>query len=141
MKKGWFILASIILIVTVLSACGNNGGSSQVTNNTSNKQAAGEASLDKESKELTVYTALEDDQIKEYLKSFYTKYPDVKLNLVRDSTGIITAKLLAEKDNPQADVIWGVAATSLLVLDQNNMLEPFTPEGVDRIQAEFKDQQ
>lgn len=139
MKKGWFIVASIILIVTVLSACGNNGSSSKVTNNTSNKQSAGEASFDKESKELTVYTALEDDQIKEYLKSFYTKYPDVKLNLVRDSTGIITAKLLAEKDNPQADVIWGVAATSLLVLDQNNMLEPFTPEGVDRIQAEFKD--
>lgn len=138
MKKGWFILASIILIVTVLSACGNNG-TSKVSNNTTNKQTTGESSLDKENKELTVYTALEDDQIKEYLKSFNAKYPDVKLNIVRDSTGIITAKLLAEKENPQADVIWGVAATSLLVLDQNNMLEPYTPVGVERIQEEFKD--
>ena len=26
----------------------------------------------------------------------------------------MTAKLLAEKDNPQADVVWGLAVTSLL---------------------------
>ncbi|SCW51199.1 2-aminoethylphosphonate ABC transporter binding protein [Paenibacillus tianmuensis] len=63
----------------------------------------------------------------------------MKLNIVRDSTGIITAKLIAEKDNPQADVVWGLAATSLLVLDQNGMLEGYSPQGVDRIQPDFKD--
>jgi iron(III) transport system substrate-binding protein len=50
-----------------------------------------------------------------------------KANIVRDSTGVITARLLAEKDNPQADAIWGLVTTSLLVADKEGMLEPHTP--------------
>ena len=65
--------------------------------------------------EITVYTALEDDQIAKYLPLFSQKYPNIKVNIVRDSTGIVTAKLLAEKANPQADAVWGLAATSLWV--------------------------
>lgn len=141
MKKSWFLLISMMVIVTtILSACGGNGGAGGAGSDVSGNSPKGtESAFDTESKELTVYTALEDDLIKEYLKTYKEKHPDIKLNIVRDSTGIITAKLLAEKDNPQADVVWGVAATSLLVLDQNSMLEPYSPVGVDRIQAEFKD--
>ncbi len=89
--------------------------------------------------EITVYTALEDDQIAKYLPLFNQKYPNIKVNTVRDSTGIVTAKLLAEKANPQADVVWGLAATSLLIADKEGMLEPYAPEGVDKIRASFKD--
>ena len=60
------------------------------------------------------------------------------MNIVRESTGIITARLLAEKDNPQADVVWGTAASSMMVLDDQGGLEPYAPEGVDRILPEFK---
>jgi iron(III) transport system substrate-binding protein len=91
--------------------------------------------------EITVYTALEDDQISKYLPFFNQKYPDIKVNIVRDSTGIVTAKLLAEKANPQADVVWGLAATSLLVADKEGMLAPYAPEGVDKIRANFRDSQ
>jgi iron(III) transport system substrate-binding protein len=58
---------------------------------------------------------------------------------VRDSTGIITAKLLAERDNPQADVIWGLAATSLLLLKSEGMLEPYAPAGVEKLDPKFVD--
>lgn len=133
MKKSWFLAIGMLLMTALISACGNNAEAG------TSSAAGGGSPQSSESKELTVYTALEDDQINEYLKSFKQQFPDVKLNIVRDSTGIITAKLLAEKDNPVADVVWGVAATSLLVLDQNGMLEPYSPEGIDRIQAEFKD--
>ena len=51
---------------------------------------------DKLSGSLTVYTAIEEELVPIYLDSFKKKYPDVKLNIVRDSTGVITAKLLAE---------------------------------------------
>ena len=54
--------------------------------------------------EITVYTALEDEQVTDYLAKFNETYSDIKVNVVRESTGIITAKLIAEKDNPQADV-------------------------------------
>ncbi|MGL4798255.1 MAG: putative 2-aminoethylphosphonate ABC transporter substrate-binding protein [Cellulosilyticaceae bacterium] len=90
-------------------------------------------------KELNIYTALEDDQVNDYLEGFKAQYPSVQVNITRDSTGVITSKLLAEKDNPVADVVWGLSATSLLVLDQEGMLEAYAPEGVERILPEFKD--
>lgn len=68
--------------------------------------------------ELTVYTAVESDDLQKYAERFNAAHPDIEINWVRDSTGVITARLLAEKDNPQADVIWGLAATSLLVLEE-----------------------
>lgn len=49
----------------------------------------------------------------------------MKLNIVRDSTGVITAKLLAEGKNTQADVVWGTAASSLLALDKKDMLKGY----------------
>ncbi|NBD34075.1 MAG: putative 2-aminoethylphosphonate ABC transporter substrate-binding protein [Cyanobacteria bacterium] len=88
---------------------------------------------------LTVYTALEDDQIGGYLESFQEQYPDININIVRDSTGIITAKLIAEKNNPQADVIWGLAASSLLLADQEGMLEPYAPSNLEDVQPKFRD--
>ena len=57
--------------------------------------------------QLTVYTALETDQIKAYEAGFSKTNPNIELKWVRDSTGVITAKLLAEKANPQADVVHG----------------------------------
>ena len=66
--------------------------------------------------ELTVYTAVEAEDLKRYAEAFNKEHPDIEIKWVRDSTGIVTAKLLAEKDNPQADVIWGLAATSLLLM-------------------------
>lgn len=124
---------------SILTACGKSDTGVQQSGSAGKPSATAESNIDTKSKDLTIYTALEDDQIKAYLDSYKKKYPDVKLNIVRDSTGVITARLLAEKDNPQADVVWGTAATSLLVLDQNSMLEGYAPKGVERIQPEFKD--
>ncbi|MCA0270711.1 MAG: putative 2-aminoethylphosphonate ABC transporter substrate-binding protein [Proteobacteria bacterium] len=89
--------------------------------------------------ELTVYTAIEAEDLERYAAAFNAEYPDIKINWVRDSTGVVTAKLLAEKDNPQADVVWGLAATSLLILKTEGMLEPYAPAGLENIKAAFKD--
>jgi iron(III) transport system substrate-binding protein len=88
---------------------------------------------------LLVYTALETDQLKAYKDAFEASVKDVEIRWVRDSTGIITAKLLAEKANPQADVVLGLAATSLLVLEQEGMLTPYSPQGVDKLNPRFVD--
>ena len=81
--------------------------------------------------ELTVYTSVEAVDLDRYKQTFEKANPDIKINWVRDSTGIMTAKLLAEKNNPQADVVWGVAATSLLLLKGEGMLEAYAPAGVE----------
>jgi iron(III) transport system substrate-binding protein len=89
--------------------------------------------------EVLVYTALEDDEIPRYLDLFKQSHPDIDVKIVRDSTGIITAKILAEKDNPRADVIWGTAATSLMLADQAGIVEPYNPEAIDRVVPSMKD--
>ena len=89
--------------------------------------------------QLLVYTALETDQIKAYQEGFNKVYPDIEIKWVRDSTGVITAKLLAEKGNPQADVVMGVAASSLALLDSNGMLIPYAPLNLDGIMSQYKD--
>ena len=128
MKKLALATISLVILVLIILTMYLTGCSSNVS--------AG--SGDKNKGEITVYTALEDELTTEYLKDFYAKYPNITVNIVRESTGVITAKLLAEKNNPQADLIWGTAASSLLVLEENNMLEPYAPAGVDAILPKFK---
>ncbi len=89
--------------------------------------------------EITVYTALEADQLKDYKEAFETANPGTTINWVRDSTGIVTAKLLAEKDNPQADVVLGLAATSLMLLDKEGMLMGYEPKGIEALTATYRD--
>lgn len=99
--------------------------------------AAGGAAAQKT--QLLVYTALETDQLKAYQEGFNKVEPNIEIKWVRDSTGVITAKLLAEKANPQADVVMGVAASSLALLDSNGMLEPYAPKNLAAISAQYRD--
>ena len=89
--------------------------------------------------ELTVYTAVEAEDLKKYAARFNEDNPDITINWVRDSTGIVTAKLLAEKSNSKADVIWGLAGTSLLLMKSEGMLEPYAPAGVEKLDSKFVD--
>ena len=89
--------------------------------------------------ELLVYTALETDQLKAYTESFQKTNPNIDLKFVRDSTGVITAKLLAEKANPQADVIFGVAASSMEIFKAEGMLAPYAPAGFNALNRKFSD--
>ncbi len=88
---------------------------------------------------LTVYTAVEAEDLKKYAKRFNMDHPDITIKWVRDSTGIVTAKLLAEKNNPKADIVWGLAGTSLMLLGKEGMLEPYAPKGLDKLDPKFRD--
>ena len=146
MKKKICIALIGALTAAAFAGC-SGGGSSQsgeTTAETAGSQEAGTETSEggsaqkTDSGEITVYTALEDEQVSDYLAKFNETYPDITVNIVRESTGIITAKLIAEKDNPQADLVWGTAASSMMVLDDMGALEPYEPEGCDRILPQFK---
>ena len=87
--------------------------------------------------ELTVYTAIEADDLKKYAAEFNKVEPNIKIKWIRDSTGIVTAKLLAEKNNPQADVVWGLAATSLMLMKNEGMTHAYMPKGGDKLDKKF----
>jgi iron(III) transport system substrate-binding protein len=89
--------------------------------------------------QLLVYTAVEADELSGFKEAFESDHPDIEINWVRDSTGVVTSKLLAEKNNPQADIVWGLAATSLMLLDKEGYFQPYKPQGLDKLDARYVD--
>src|SRR6478735_7157442 len=88
---------------------------------------------------LTVYTALENDQLAPFKQAIETAVPEADVSWVRDSTGVITARFLAEKDNPRADMIIGLAASSLLMFETAGLLQEYKPKGVEQLKEVFRD--
>lgn len=88
---------------------------------------------------ITVYTAFEDDQIDKYLASFKELYPNINVEVIRESTGTLIAKVIAEKDNPVADVIWGTSASVMLQLEPYGIIKGYRPEGTEFLDSRFYD--
>jgi iron(III) transport system substrate-binding protein len=88
---------------------------------------------------LVVYSTLEPDHIGAYKQAFEADNPDIEIALIRDSTGVLTARLIAERNRPQGDAIWGLAVTSMLLLDQQGVLLAYAPKGLAEIKPHFRD--
>lgn len=87
---------------------------------------------------LTVYTALENEQLAPFKQAAEAAVPGIEIAWVRDSTGVITARLIAERQNPRADLIWGVSVFSLLQMEALEMLEGYTPAGAEALRPNFR---
>ena len=88
---------------------------------------------------VVIYTSLENEEIVEYLKVAKKELADLDIQAIRLSTGELGARMLAEKDNPQADCIWGWAVTNMSEFVPKGMLVTYKPKGWDKIPANFKD--
>lgn len=86
---------------------------------------------------VTVYTSLETDEVDKYRDAYLRDLPDLEVNIIRLSTGELGARMMAEKDNPQADCIWGWAVTNLEDFILKGMLEPYKPKGVEKLEKRF----
>lgn len=91
--------------------------------------------------EVLAYTAMEPEQLAPLLELFHRDHPQIKIKTIRDSTGVVTARLIAEAEAPRADVVFGLAVTSLLRAEERNMLLPYAPAGLDMIGRQFRDEQ
>lgn len=87
---------------------------------------------------LTVYTALENEQLQPFKQAAEAAIPNIEIAWVRDSTGVITARLIAERQNPRADMVWGLSVFSLLQMEGLDMLEPYTPQGAQALRPTFR---
>ena len=86
---------------------------------------------------VVVYTSLETDEVAEYLKLARKELPDLDIHIIRLSTGELGARMLAERANPQADLIWGWAVTNIEDFVNKGMLEPYKPKGVEKLDKKF----
>lgn len=88
---------------------------------------------------LTVYSALEEEEIAIYLDAAKAAMPDLEIDVLRLSTGKLGARLLAEAGNPQADVIWGWAVTAMMDPQVLELLTPVEIAGTEALAPEFRD--
>ncbi len=101
MKKLLAVLLALSMILC-FAACGDK----------QQEQAAPAADETSISGPLVLYTPMTESDIDALLTCFGQVYPDVEVEIVSGSIGELTAKITAEKDNPQGDLVWGGAQDS-----------------------------
>jgi iron(III) transport system substrate-binding protein len=89
--------------------------------------------------QLKVYSTLEPDNIAPYKQAFEAANPDIEIVWIRDSTGVVTAKIMAEGDNQHGDAIWGLAVTSAAKMKSLGLLVPYAPKNLAAIKPGFRD--
>lgn len=87
---------------------------------------------------ITVYSALENDEISIYLAAARQAMPDLQVHVLRLSTGDLAARLIAESGAPRNDVIWGEAVTDMLDPRIESELEPVTSPNIQRLAPRYR---
>jgi iron(III) transport system substrate-binding protein len=88
---------------------------------------------------LEVYSTLEVENLNDFKKAFESENRDIEILWNRDSTGVLTARILAEQGAQRGDAIWGLAVTSMLLLDKRGLLDPYAPKNLASIKPAFRD--
>jgi iron(III) transport system substrate-binding protein len=88
---------------------------------------------------VVAYTAIENEQLPVFKAAIEAAVPEVEIEWVRDSTGVITARFLAEKDQPRADIVLSFAVSSIILFKSMGLLEAYTPQGWEALKPRFKD--
>ena len=103
-KRLFALLLTLAMTLGMLTACG--GGNSD----TSSEGDGGESSG---SNELTVYTAFPEAEVAYYFNAF-EEATGIKVNALRLSAGEMLTRVAAEKDNPQASLMFGGSTENYL---------------------------
>ena len=101
MSRKNVVLLSSLALMTALTGC-----AAQETSSTTGGTSTSSAVSTKLGGNLVVYSPNSDAEIEGLLYFWGEKY-GVTVELQSMSTGEVTAKLLAEKNNPQADIRFG----------------------------------
>lgn len=97
---------------------------------------ASSAHADKE--QLNAYT-IWSERYANAIFSAFTKDTGIKVNWMRFSSGEVQARLEAEKNNPQVDVVFGNMAEAFVDGVQKGLFDPYRPKGAEKIPDAFKD--
>jgi iron(III) transport system substrate-binding protein len=91
-----------------------------------------------EAPEVNVYSIWPEPYIAPLFEQF-TRETNIRTKWIRQSSGQILAKVLAEKANPQADVMFGGPAETFIPAIEAGVLEPYPAPSAAGIPAAYKD--
>jgi len=100
------------------------------------------AGCDPKANQVVVYTSLDQIFSEPVLKDFEQK-TGIKVKAVYDveaakTTGLVN-RLIAEQNNPQADVFWNSEIGRTIILKEKGMLTPYISKSAENIPPQFKD--
>lgn len=95
MKK---LFAFVLAALMVLSLCACKD---------SEPVAPDDAETDELGDTLVLYSPMTDADLEALITCFNNHYPDIDVEVVSGGIGEITAKIAAESENPQGDLVWG----------------------------------
>lgn len=115
--KRYLSVILVLIMALSLAACGGSGSSSGSTTPAPTQTSAGSGSTpDTKTPDLgdslVLYSSMTENDLNNLIKCFNKKYPGVNVEVVNGSAGELTARIKAEKDNPQGDVMWGGLSNS-----------------------------
>lgn len=116
-KRFLCALLSSVMMLGLLTGCGG----SDSTGETGGEESTG-------SKELTVYTAFPEAEVAYYFNAF-EEATGIKVNALRLSAGEMLTRVAAEKENPQAALMFGGSTDNYIAAVDQGLLEPYqSPE-------------
>lgn len=87
---------------------------------------------------LVLYTASNDEIEKVIMAAFAKAHPQITVQAINLSTGPVVQRAIAEKANPQADVVWMINDVAMNQLKAAGVFEPYEPKGT-KVPDTFRD--
>ncbi|HYF81988.1 MAG TPA: ABC transporter substrate-binding protein [Clostridia bacterium] len=135
MKKNLFRVLSLTLVLILMAAAFAGCAPKEAPAATA---AQPQEEQKPKSDTLTMYSALQEEEILVYLDTF-TKATGIKVNYVRLSAGEIMTRVAAEKDNPQASIWFGGPSDTLVQAGSAGLLEKYDSANIAKIPETYRD--
>ncbi len=151
MKHWKKVIAMLMAATVVLGGCGdsssgeeNQGGSeTEKENGTESNEPGQDSSTDGagESSEgkLVIYSPQGDSERGGWFIEKCKEDTGIDIEFLASGGGELEERLIAEKQNPQADVVFGLGQMSMYNLKAEDILEPYTPAWAEGLDEVYKD--
>ena len=96
------------------------------------------AMADEPSGELILYTTVSELQYNALVGAFQAKYPGIDVKFTKAGAGESKARIIQEKDNPQADAMFGGLVYADLLGDLADCLEPYISVNDEKMPEDMK---
>ena len=96
------------------------------------------ALADEPSGELILYTTVSELQYNALVGAFQAKYPNIDVKFTKAGAGESKARIIQEKDNPQADAMFGGLVFADTLGDLKDCLEPYVSPNDEKMPEDMK---
>lgn len=137
MRKTWGLVLTLAM-AGVLTACSTSDAGTVENSGKAEGQTTDQAQTAALEDELVIYST-HPEELLECVATEFEQETGVAVSFI-NLKGELAEKVLAEKDNPQADIMYGGASSVFLELEESEVFEQVSPTWAAELDALFKDE-